>query len=78
MISLLQRYLLPEHIQAGLYLEEDDHILYLKHGDKVIAYFSAQGAIIKEVQKEAHQYLCQQALKVEFLTEAEAILREAK
>ncbi len=41
---LTAQVLSPEQQAAGLYLEEDDHTIYLKRGDEVLTRWSATGA----------------------------------
>jgi hypothetical protein len=56
-MEILTVVLKPEQRDAGLYLTEDDDFLYLKRGDKVLAVFSAYGATILGVQREADKHL---------------------
>jgi hypothetical protein len=57
-MNILPSILKPEHKAVGLYLEEDDHLVYLKDKDgKVLAYWSASGVTIAEIQHEADQQL---------------------
>jgi hypothetical protein len=55
-MRILTAMLTETHKRAGLYLEEDDHILLLKQGQRTLARFSATGATIAEVRKEADKY----------------------
>lgn len=56
-MELLTVLLKPDQRRAGLYLEEDEHFLYLKRGDKVLAVFSAVGATVINVWREADKHL---------------------
>jgi len=56
-MQILTRVLKEEHRQAGLYLEEDDHILYLMRGQQTLARFSATGLTIEELHKEADRLM---------------------
>ena len=56
-MNYLTELLKEEHRQAGLYLEEDDHILYLKKGQETIARFSATVARIDLIHAVADAYL---------------------
>lgn len=56
-MQILTQALRPEHREAGLYLEEDDHVLYLKQGDEVLARWSATGATIASIWNEADKYI---------------------
>ncbi|MBA7568823.1 hypothetical protein ES708_10558 [subsurface metagenome] len=56
-MQILTAILKEEHRQQGLYLEEDDHFLYLKRGQRLLAKFSATGATVGEIQKEADKYI---------------------
>jgi hypothetical protein len=44
-----------KHIEKGLYLEEDDHFLYLRRRgvSKALVIFSATGASVREIQRVA-------------------------
>lgn len=53
---LTAQVLSPEHQAAGLYLEEDDHTIYLKRGDEVLTRWSATGASRASIQGEADRY----------------------
>jgi len=65
MQSILDGTLAPRHRDAGLSLVEDEHFLQLKHNSQQepLAVFSATGATIEEIIKEADRYLEQQNIK---------------
>lgn len=46
----LTRLLMEKHRRAGLYLEEDEDLLYLMQGQRVLATFSPLGATVEAVQ----------------------------
>jgi hypothetical protein len=52
-----QSVLTDEQRDAGLYLEEDEHFLYLYSRDGRNAVFSSQGATIKAIREEADRLL---------------------
>ena len=52
----LQIALKEIHRRVGLYLEETEHTLVLKRGQLVLARFSAEGATIESIQKEADKH----------------------
>ena len=56
-MQILTAILKEEHRRQGLYLEEDDHTLYLKRGHQILAKFSATGATVEEIQREANRYI---------------------
>lgn len=56
-MQVLTRILGEKHLRAGLYLEEDDHTLCLMRGQTVLKRFSATGARVDEILKEADKYL---------------------
>jgi len=56
-MQILTRILRGEHRRAGLYLEEDDHILCLKRGQQTLARFSSLGATLESLLLEADSYL---------------------
>ena len=56
-MRMLTRMLRKEHRRAGLYLEEDDHILCLMQGQQVLAGFSSLGATLENILLEADKYL---------------------
>ena len=56
-MEILTAILKEEHRRQGLYLEEDDHLLYLKRGQQTLAKFSATGATVEEIQKEADKHV---------------------
>ena len=43
--------------QAGLYLEEEEDLLYLKRRGDVLAVFSAVGASVESIRAEAERYV---------------------
>ena len=50
--------LTKEHKDAGLWLqEEDDHLLYLKFGERRLAAFSQTGTSPEEIRKEATRWI---------------------
>ncbi len=56
--SILKGVLLPMHQANGLHLREyDDHLLELRQNGEHIAFFSATGATIEEIQNTATKYL---------------------
>jgi hypothetical protein len=57
MMSTLDRILSAEHRQHGLYLTEDDHMLYLIQNGHTVAFWSALGATLEEIQREADKQL---------------------
>jgi len=56
-VQYLTRLLREEHRKAGMYLEEDDHCIYLVRGQQVLAEFSALGATKESIQAEADKWL---------------------
>ncbi|MBA7589695.1 hypothetical protein ES708_31784 [subsurface metagenome] len=56
-MQFLTAALKEEHRRQGLYLEENDHTLYLKRGGKILARFSATGATIDAIHREADKYI---------------------
>jgi len=56
-VEILTQILKLEHREAGLHLEEDDHIVYLKRGNEVLGTWSATGAIMSSIWDEADKYL---------------------
>ncbi|MBA7582043.1 hypothetical protein ES708_23963 [subsurface metagenome] len=56
-MQILTAILKEEHRRQGLYLEENDHTLYLKRGQQVLARFSATGATMEEIHREADKYI---------------------
>lgn len=56
-MEILSQVLRPEHREAGLYLGEDDHVLYLKRGDEVLARWSATGTTIDLILDKADRYI---------------------
>ena len=54
---VLTRILKEEHRRAGLYLEDDDHIVTLMRGQTVLTRFSATGATVESILAEADKYL---------------------
>lgn len=57
MMSILDLILSEEHRKHGLSLAEDDHTLYLIKNGHTIALWSAQGATVEEIHKEADKQL---------------------
>lgn len=55
-MKILTRALKEEHRQAGLYLEEDNHLLYLMRGQKILERFSATGVSIEAVHEAANKH----------------------
>ena len=56
--AILKGALLPAHLAAGISLHElDDHLLTLMFNDEVIATYSATGALVSEIQKDASEWL---------------------
>jgi len=41
---------MEKHRRAGLYLEEDEDLLYLMKGQRVLATFSALGATVEAIR----------------------------
>lgn len=56
-MEILTQVLKPEHREAGLYLEEDDHTLYLKQGNEVLARWWATSATVTSIWNEADKYI---------------------
>jgi len=56
-MEILTEVLRPQHREAGLYLEEDDHTVYLKQGDEVLARWPATGATIASIWNETDKYV---------------------
>ena len=56
-MKILTRALKEEHRQVGLYLEEDDHLLYLMRGQRILERFSVTGVSIEAVHKAADKYM---------------------
>jgi hypothetical protein len=55
---ILKGALLPAHLVAGITLyEPDDHMLALRCGGEVIATYSATGALIKDIQADATEWM---------------------
>jgi len=59
-MKILTAALKEEHRRQGLYLEEDDHILYLKRRQRTLARFFATSATLEEILKEADKHLAVQ------------------
>ncbi|MBI4284536.1 MAG: hypothetical protein HY670_01370 [Chloroflexi bacterium] len=51
--ELLTARLKPQHRKAGLYLEDDDHFVYLKQGDDVLVVWNAGGVTMRAILTEA-------------------------
>ena len=56
-MKVLSQVLRPEHRAAGLYLEEDDHTLYLKRGVETLARWSVTGVSRDSILNEADRYM---------------------
>lgn len=56
-MGILTAVLKEEHRRQGLYLEEDDHLVYLKRGQQTLARFNATRVTVEEIQKEADKYM---------------------
>jgi uncharacterized protein (UPF0210 family) len=52
----LAHILKPNHKNAGLSLEEDDHTLYLKRGNDVLVRWNATKVVIAEIWREADKW----------------------
>jgi len=57
MKTLTELVLRLEHREAGLYLEEDDHIVCLKRGDEILARWSLTGATKTSIWNEADRFI---------------------
>lgn len=68
-LGILPQILSKEHRDAGLFLEQDDHLLFLNQINKLlpVAVFSATGATIEEILYEADQALNWIKSKIEFV-----------
>lgn len=55
-MEILTALLRKEHREAGLYLEEDDHLLYLMGGGKILAFWWATSVTVQEVWEEADKW----------------------
>ena len=56
-MTIKANILTREQRNAGLKTWEDDHIIKILDGDKLVAVFSSTGATIQEIQYEANSYL---------------------
>lgn len=56
-MQILTRALKERHRCAGLYLEEDDHFVKLMRGQRVLAWFSAEGATLENILRVADCHL---------------------
>lgn len=56
-MQISTQILRPEHREAGLYLEENDHTLYLKRDDEILAKWSATGASRDSILNESDRYM---------------------
>ena len=56
-MQILTAALKPQHKENHLYLEEDVHFLYLKHGTKTIATWNATRVTVDEIWKEADAFV---------------------
>ena len=55
-MEILANILKAEHREAGLCLDEDDHMLYLRNKEgKILAMWWATNATVEEVLREATQ-----------------------
>ena len=63
--EVLTAALKNEHREAGLYLEEDEDMVYLKHDEKVLAKWFAHSeeTTIALIRAEANKLSCLQFLK---------------
>ncbi len=52
-MQLLTMALKEEHRQSGLYLEDDEDILYLKRGQETLARFRSTSVTIEALHEEA-------------------------
>ncbi len=64
-MNLLTQVLTRDQQAAGMYLEEDDHCVYLKHTGKTLSVFSTY-CTIQELRQEADQQLCWLKSGIEF------------
>lgn len=55
--ELLSQSLAKAHREAGLYLEEDDHVLYLKRNNHVVSRFNATKVSFDEIYRVADAWL---------------------
>jgi hypothetical protein len=56
-MTILTRILKEKHRRAGLYLEEDDHVVRLMRGQKRLEVWLATTVPIKEIQREADRHI---------------------
>ncbi len=54
---IVKGILTKEQMAAGTYLVQDDHAVYLMKQEKCLAVFSATGATVLDIRKEADQIL---------------------
>jgi len=54
---VLDTVLTAEQRMAGLYLEEDENLLFLKREGQVVVVFSATGATVASIREEAEKHL---------------------
>jgi len=55
--EVLTAALKPEHRDAGLYLEEDEDFVYLKHGNKVEGIWYGRTVTVAKIWALADKYL---------------------
>lgn len=63
MARILDKFLTIEHRQRGMTLTEDDHMVYLTKNGHTVAVWSAQGATLEGIHKEADRMLGGDAIK---------------
>jgi hypothetical protein len=63
MFSVVDKILNDEHRKRGLVLFEDDHLVYLVRYGHTVAVWSAQGATLEAIRKEADKILGGDAIK---------------
>jgi hypothetical protein len=54
--EILTTVLKPEHREAGLYLDEDEDFVYLKHGDKTLATWYGRSVTPTQIWEAADTY----------------------
>ena len=58
MISHIITHLLEQkHLDKGMYIEEDEHFVYLKQNGKLLAVFSSVAVTQEILVKEADKYV---------------------
>ncbi len=67
-VSILQRVLTKEQREAGLFLREDDHFVFLmkRCQEKPLATWNAHKVEVQEILHEAQQYVEQEKSGVSF------------